>query len=350
MQLAAFLIGVFVAMILLIRFIPIRKSGQLQPWVFLIEPSLIFIGSLLASMNIIKIESSAPAFKIFLATAITWIGISLGMEFKWDMFRTFRGKNLSFSLIESSGTFLVVLIVLKLLDFDSCCSVIAAAAASTSHKIAPFVKGADQKALYSPFDWLIAALLVWVLVFKNNTIHGFLMPLIGIALGLLYNFTFAMFRKRWTAFVFTLTFAGFLAFLASNLWISPLLVGIFIGLTIENTSVDSKSTMEIEKTLDAIIRPAYFWLLFVSGMIFVQYFYEMVWLLFAYWAARAAVKLAMGNGDWVLLPQGWFTISIAAESFLRGNTSILPLVVFAVMLNNLLAFLFASLPEIQQNA
>ncbi len=346
MHLTVFIAGIFIFMVGVVKLAPLRRSENLQPWIFLIEPALIFAGSILASFNIIKIEANDPAFKTFLSISIVWIGISLGMEFRWDMFRSIGKKRMGFSLIESSVTFLFTLVILRLLDFSMQWAVIAAAAASTSHRIAPFVKGTD-KTLYSPFDWFIAALVVWIIVFRNNTAHGILMPLLGIALGLLYNFAFGLLGRRWIAVVFTLIFAFFLAFLASNLWISPLLLGIFVGLTIENTAFDAKALIEIEKTLDVIIRPAYFTLLLVAGMVFVQYFSEMVWILLAYWAARGSVKLALGNGDWVLLPQGWFTISIAAESFLRGETAILPMVVFAVMLNNLLAFLFASLPEIQ---
>ena len=124
-----------------------------------------------------------------------------------------------------------------------------------------------------------------------------------------------------------------------------MLVGIFVGITVENMPSTDRSLFDIEKTMDILIRPSYFTILVFSGMVFVQFMSEMVWLLMAYWSARASVKLSFGNGDWLLLPQGWFSMSIAAEAILRGELNVLPLVAFAVMLNNLLAFLFASLPD-----
>ncbi len=342
---AFLIIAIFIVLAVAVKLVPFFKSGQLQPWVFLIEPSLIFIGILMSVLGV-KIRVDNPAFRMLLAIGITWIGVSIGMEFKWDMFLAAGKKRLAFSLIESSVTFIAVLVLLKLLDCDITCAVIAASAASTSHKIAPFVAG-GKKELYSPFDWLIGAVVVWGLVFSKNAVHGFLMPLMGIALGLLFDFSYTVVRKRWLSALLTFILAGFLAFLASNLWISPLLVGIFVGITAENMPSRQDTTIELEKTMNILIVPAYFTLLIVAGLIFLQYLSDTMLLLVVFWATRASIKLSFANGDWVLLPQGWFSISIAAEALLRDQVSILPLVAFAVTLNNLLAFLFASLPEME---
>ncbi len=339
-----FVVGLFFLFVIVTRFVPFLKSGQLKPWVFLIEPSLIFVGMLFSATGLVKINLANPALKMLVAIALTWIGVSIGMEFKWDMFSAAGKKRLILSLVESCVTFVAVMIVLLLLNCSPTCAVIAAAASSTSHKIAPFVIG-GKKELYSPFDWLVAGIVVWGLALSKNIAHGILMPLLGIALGLLFDFSYTAFRNRWFSTAITFILAGFLAFLASNLWISPLLVGIFVGITVENMPSTDRSLFDIEKTMDILIRPSYFTILVFSGMVFVQFISEMVWLLMAYWSARASVKLSFGNGDWLLLPQGWFSMSIAAEAILRGELNVLPLVAFAVMLNNLLAFLFASLPD-----